>query len=500
MSGVVLSYAYTLAQAIVGIIYVPLLLSGLGAGEYGLYQLIGSIVANLSILQGMFSGGVTRFYCKYYSEGNIQGMENTLAISRKIYRVVTVVAILIGALVIPLFQLAYDNSLTSDQILEGSFMIPVLIMNLIVDMNNTINVAVINAHERFAFLKGTQLASVLAQPVAIILLLNVAPYALTVVLAMLFFNMMCAFAQRVFARRHLGARIENHPDKDHLLKGLLRFSSTVVFVVIADQIFWNSNQLILGYLYGTSTVALYSIASQICMAYMPIGTAISNVFMPKVSEMFFAQHDMSAISDLFTKVGRIAIYPLLLVLVGFIIFGSDFIRIWVGERYAEAYYITLVLIIPFTVDLIQNLAFLIMQVVNKYAFRGYVYIGMALVNIVFVIIVAPVYGALGAAFVTGFSMLVGNGLVMNIYYRKKLRLDIRKYWKNAARVAFPLVVYGLVGLLAIRSLSLAFTSWGELILGIMVFTIGYCLVAYLCSMNEDEKNILGSLVSKLRRK
>ena len=41
-AGVFLSYAYTVVQVAVNLVYVPLLLSTVGASEYGLYQLIGS--------------------------------------------------------------------------------------------------------------------------------------------------------------------------------------------------------------------------------------------------------------------------------------------------------------------------------------------------------------------------------------------------------------------------------------------------------------------------
>ena len=500
MSGVVLSYAYTLAQAIVGIIYVPLLINGLGTNEYGLYQLIGSVMANMAILNSTFAGGVTRFYCKYFSSRDINGMENTLAISRNIYRVVSLAAILIGGVVVLLFGSAYAASLSENQLLEGSVMIAVLVVNLIVTMNNTINVAVINAHERFAFLKSTQLASVLIQPIAVVLLLSVFPYALTACLVQLALNVLCALAQRLFARRHLGAKVRKHADTDHLLKSLLFFSSGMLLVQIADQVFWSSNQLILGYIYGTSTVALYSIASQICMCYMPIGTAISSVFMPKVSEMYFSDRDTKGISDLFTRVGRIALYPLLLILFGFIVFGKDFIRLWVGSEFSDAYYLAAVLMVPFTIDLIQNLALVILQVMNKYYFRGKVYLGMAIANSLLVILIAPVYGAMGAAIVTGLSMLIGNGVIMNVYYYRTAHLDVRDYWKNTARVALPLAAYSTAGFFIVYHFQGSLGSWVLLALGIAIFTIGYCFVAYCCSMNKEERELVGKMIGRITRK
>ena len=43
--GAILGYVYTALQAVVAIMYIPILLNNVGAAEYGLYQMLGSFVA-----------------------------------------------------------------------------------------------------------------------------------------------------------------------------------------------------------------------------------------------------------------------------------------------------------------------------------------------------------------------------------------------------------------------------------------------------------------------
>lgn len=59
-TGIVLSYVYTVAQVVVNLLYVPILLRGIGDSEYGLYQIIGSVMAYILLMNSTFSGGVTR--------------------------------------------------------------------------------------------------------------------------------------------------------------------------------------------------------------------------------------------------------------------------------------------------------------------------------------------------------------------------------------------------------------------------------------------------------
>ena len=83
-SGAVISYLYSITQIIVNLLYVPLLLSGIGQAEYGLYQMVGSIIAYLTIINTTFSAGAVRFYSKYYVLGDEDGMANTLGILKGI--------------------------------------------------------------------------------------------------------------------------------------------------------------------------------------------------------------------------------------------------------------------------------------------------------------------------------------------------------------------------------------------------------------------------------
>ena len=87
------------------------------------------------------------------------------------------------------------------------------------------------------------------------------------------------------------------------------------------MIFWKTDQLIVGYLFGADSVAVYSIGAQIYQAYMNIGIAVSSVFLPRVSQLYHGNHDMAAISALFIKVGRISLMICLLIL-GAFTFGA----------------------------------------------------------------------------------------------------------------------------------------------------------------------------------
>lgn len=493
--GVFLSYAYTFSQVIVNLFYVPLLLRGVGESEYGLYQLIGSLVAYMSIFNLMFQGTTTRYYCKYFAMGDTRGMESVLAVTRNIYRILSVAVVAIAAVGVPIFRLVYKNQLDAFEQNEASIMLVLVALNLIVTMHNSVNVSVITAHEKFSFLKGTQLFVAIAQPVAVIAVIRLLPYAAVISFTQLIMNGFCATVQRIYARKRLKAIPRMNDDYRKLYREILAFSSGIVLALVADQIFWNSNQLILGYIFGMSIVAIYGIGVQIQRIYMMIGTAISNVFLPKISLVYHKDAALEKVSNEFINVGRLSAYPLLLVLTGFILFGRQFIYLWVGEGYGDVYWIVLALIIPLTIDLVQNIGLSILQVMNRYAFRGKIYFAMAILNIPIAYLLAMRFGAIGAALCSGVLMFSINGPVMNAYYHH-LGLDIWGFWKEFLRVAVPSALLMVCGMSLQLLFPLEIESWGLLIVVLVAYTVVFALTCILFTTTKDERSHLGLVLKK----
>ena len=114
--GVIFSYIYMAVQMIVQLIYVPLLLSTLGQSEYGLYQLVGSVMSYLVSINGVLASGVGRFYCMYKAEDDSKQMENTLAIAKRIYFILAGVTAIVIAVLIPIVATVYSSSFSSAEI------------------------------------------------------------------------------------------------------------------------------------------------------------------------------------------------------------------------------------------------------------------------------------------------------------------------------------------------------------------------------------------------
>lgn len=485
--GIILSYIYTATHIVVNLLYVPLLLRTIGQSEYGLYQLVGSLIAYISIMESLLSAGVVRYYCKYKNENNQEKMENVLAISQRIYSVFSLIVCVGGVVLIFIFRSLYSTSLTSFEMLESIIMLLLLIVNIVINIMNYVYVAVITANEKFIFLKVISILSTIVQPALVYVLITKYPYAIVIVVSVVLINFIVAFVRKTYSKKVLKATIHYHGKDSEFVKGLFQLSSTILFALIADQIFWKADQLVIGKILNTSAVAVYSVGSQIYMNYTPLGTAISSVFMSKLSKLYDVEKDMQSISELFIRVGRIAFLFLGLVLCGFILFGQDFILLWAGEGYKEAYYVAVIIMIPLTVDAMQNLGLTILQIMNKYSFRGKMYFVIAIINIITTVFLVKTIGIVGAAISTAASMAIGNGVIMNFYYNK-LGLNMLEFWKEIVKF-LPAVAIALVGGVFLKKIYFA-NAAVSLVFHIVSFVIIYAFSIFIFALTRKERALI----------
>ena len=275
-----------------------------------------------------------------------------------------------------------------------------------------------------------------------------------------------------------------------------KLALSVFIVTIVDQIFWKTNQVILGIISGTAIVAVYSISSLIYMNYMALSTTISGIYLPKITKMVASRVSDKILSNEFLRIGRLQYYLLGLVLSGFFVFGKEFIVIWTNEDFIDAYYITLIIITPFTINLIQNIGNCIMQAKNVYNFRAYVYLGTGIFNIAIAIPLAVYYGAIGCAFASGLSLFISNGLIMNWFFEKYLKIDIKLFWKQIGSITIKILLCSFIGI--ILNYLFGVGSLIFLVAKILIFIISYLIIMWLLSFNKEEKDLFIKFKIKIK--
>lgn len=218
----------------------------------------------------------------------------------------------------------------------------------------------------------------------------------------------------------------------------------------------------------------------------------SRRFLPRVTAMVTTHKTDRELSDLFIRTGRIQYIILAFILSGFILFGKQFIILWAGPNYADSYIIALLFFIPLTVPLIQNMGITILQARNQMKFRSILYICIALASLVAQIILARFWGGIGCAIGTAGALVLGQILIMNIYYQKRQHLNIVQFWKEISKMSIVPILLIILSSLLLRSIQI--DNFVKLSIGIIIFSIIYIPSFWKFGMNNYERELIGSPV------
>ena len=380
--GAILSYIQVFLSVVVSMIYVPVLLHFLGQSEYGLYQIVGSFFSYVTVFESCVSAGILRNYCNALGRSDHEEASVTLSMARSIYRFLALLLDFVGITVIFTFRSFYAASFTTSELIESIAILILLFVNMTFTLQGSVYLTVLTGHEKYTFLRILSILMQVIQPLLVILCVSRIPYAITVSVVIVLLNLLTIGIRYGYVTQKLKIRITKQPKDSRIVKSILGLSAAILLGSIADQIFWKTDQVILGRMFNTAVVAVYSVGAQIYMMYMQFGTQVSGVFYPKISALYQEENGLQKVSDLFIRIGRITFYVILLILSGFIIFGREFLLLWVGEGYEEAYWVAIIVMLPFSIDLAQNLGLCILQIKGQYSFRARIYFMSAVLNIV----------------------------------------------------------------------------------------------------------------------
>ena len=149
--GIVISYLNIIQHAVIGFIYVPLLLHYIGKSEYGLYQLIGSFIAYFSIMDFGLTAAVIRFYSRYKAVNDKVGMENILAVAARGYSIIALISFIAGIICYINLDVIFAASMTRAELATAKILFLLLLFNIVLTLTTMMFRAVINANEKFLF-------------------------------------------------------------------------------------------------------------------------------------------------------------------------------------------------------------------------------------------------------------------------------------------------------------------------------------------------------------
>lgn len=486
--GVLISYVNILLTNLVGLMITPFIVRSLGNSEYGLYTLIGSVVAYISVMDLGLNHTIMRFVARYKVDNDREGEKKFLGTTFLIFVGISLIIVILGLIVYFNLDSFFSKSLSFDELKKAKVMFLILIFNIAINIPGSSFQAICNAYEHFVFPRVVSIIKYLLRALMVYVFLCYGGKAITLVIIDTVFNILVIIVTLIYVFWKLKVKISFSKMDTSLVKEIFSYSLWVFIYAIVAKFQWNSGQVILGLNSNTLVVAVFGVGIMLGGYYSALADAVNGVLIPRATQLVYSGKNGQELTDAMIKVSRLNGYLLFFILTGFFIFGKAFILIWLGKDYIASWIIALLIMFVLTMPLLQVFGTCILEAKRKNRFKSLLSLFMVLIATIISYFISVDYGMYGAILPLVITLGL-NSIIMNFYFKKIFDFKITHYMKNA--LLKPVIVYSIICMVGYNIIGLfALNSWMILFASISGYSVFYILITFFLLMDDSEKSLI----------
>lgn len=310
----------------------PFILHHLGVAAYGLWIVVGSVVAYGSLLDFGIAGAVTRFVAQYRALGDTKSARAVAATALRLYIGLGLVALLATAGLAAVFSDIFN--LGSHD--EEAVVLVVLLMGLTVAVALPANStsAVLQGLHRYDLTNFTGTIGNLSSAAATVIVLLaggglVGMVAVNIPARLMTFVLNAWLINRVAPDLGYGW---NGARRD-FVRPILSFSLLSFVMNVAWQVQSKTDEIVIGIAMSVSAVAPYALARKLSEAAMLVTNEFVKVLLPIASQLD-AEDDRERLRWVYVASTRLTLLILLPVACVLVLLGGDILSVWVGPQFA----------------------------------------------------------------------------------------------------------------------------------------------------------------------
>ncbi len=321
---------------------VRITLEQLGVDDYGLNNLLSSIVSLFSFINGSMGTAVQRYYSIEIGRKNEDRLGRVFGVGLYLHTIVALITFILAE-IFTFFFLERLN-IPQERILAAHIVFQISIISLCLGILNVPYAALLRSREMFSHTAIVEIVQALFKLCVLYLLVHIT-FDKLISLAALNFCITLAglVAYTIMARRFAEARNGFCRDKD-LIRGMLSFISMLVVTVLAQLLNVQGVAMLMNLFFGLKINAAYAIATQVNNAVI---TFVSNFKSSMVPQMVaaYGSGDLKTMHMLI-DVGTKITFAMMLLITAPVISESEWIlTVWLGTppEYATQF-VSLVLV------------------------------------------------------------------------------------------------------------------------------------------------------------
>lgn len=469
---------------IISFFMVRVTLHQLGVEDYGLNNVVSSIVSMLSFLNGSMGTAVQRFFCIEIGREDEKALSRVFGVGLSLHGLVAIITFVIAEV----FALCFleKMNIPHERMWAAHVVFQISIISLVLSILNVPYAALLRAREQFTKTAAVEIVQAFLR-LGVLYLLVTINYDKLVTLAFLNFGITLYYvgALTIMARQYREAHSWPEWDKDLVTK-MLKFISLLVVTVLCQLLKVQGLVFLINLFFGLAINAAFAIAVQVSNMVNTFIMSFKQSMVPQIMASYGAGdiNSMHKLIDLGTKIT----FALLLLISIPIIFEADFLlKLWLGDapQYSSTFVILTVIYIniaSFTYFLYQGVH-ATGNITQQQVWMSSLYVA----NIVLVYITFKLgFGFFSAIYINMIVSVIQ--CIINTYYANKcFGYDMTSFIK---KILIPcLMTMSVVVCVVYLLVNIYNPSFIRVIITFAISTIVTILSTYWILLSSDERKM-----------
>lgn len=481
-------------KLVVTFIMSPVIVRALGKYDYGIWEIVMSVVGYMGLLQFGLTPSIIRFVAKYSAEENQDELDRVYSTSLFFMMGLS----LLSLIFFTLWAFGCPELITrpGDSPLKYTFFILVVGIQAVTVFMGAVFQSFLHGYQRYGLTNFITAVNTVVGSIAAYIVLS-RGYGL---LALAIFNAtgvsvkVCAYGVLLSRPCYGGHHFQLKCISKETFKTIFRFGFKSFVLGIASRVSKSTDSIVIGAFLGPAIVAFYIIPVNLIRNAANIISVVTQNFMPLFSDLS-ARGEHDQLRSLFLVSSRYVTAITLLMTLGIWYVGPGFIAIWMGPEFAEKGRAVLcIIVIAHMLPYLNPFHGRVLTGVNKHGILAKIRTVEAITNIILSIGLVSVFHKEGVAVATLIPALIAEPFILVAVCRY---LDIRIF-QCLRMVHLPLLVPFLGAFICLHWLTAQapLNSYLHIIFCSALTSLVFLLLFVVFAMDKLERGVVFKVLKK----
>jgi O-antigen/teichoic acid export membrane protein len=374
---------------------VPFILHKLEPALYGLWILVGSVVAYGSLLDFGIAGAVTKYIAEYQVKGQMEEARGLVGTALAYYAAVGLLITAVSVAIAPLFPIFFNISPEHNNTARWLVILSGLGMGIAILSAST--TAVFRGLQRFDLMNLLGIITTLLSAGATVVVLTLGGGVIGLVIVTILANLLMQIPAiwliyRIAPELRFGLTGPNR----RMLRTVTSFSSSLFLIHVGGQLESRTDEIVIGAFLPVSAVTPYNIARKLSTLPQMITDQFLSLLLPLASALH-AENDQARLRSLYITSTRLTVGSFLSIGISLVILAGPLLIIWVGEEFSEYAYLVIILTLASLIDIPTWPAGFVLQGISRHRFTAIIALSNGITNLVLSLILVRQLGLTGVA-------------------------------------------------------------------------------------------------------